>query len=234
MKKTIGIILFLFATVSLHAQQIIKSDQVADFHAVSVSGNINVELIPAAENSVDIQLYDSDIKKFKWSVSNGTLSLSLRPTSGAKARADVRVYYKGALQNISVVDARVTAMDLISHTLRISVAGGANFTADLDAQDLELEVTGNSVALVSGMAKYATLRATERSRVDTRKMDAVSVEAEAATTAELYVTANERLVANAKSGATIFYAGSPSIFKDRSTKVSSSIGSSVLNIGYKE
>lgn len=235
MKKTLSLIIFLLATISVSAQQSIKSNQIADFHSVSLSGNLNAELIRADVNSVDIELYNSDINKFKWSVNDGVLSVSLRPTIGSKARADVRIYYRGSLSDISVIDARLSATEAImSHMMRLVVSGGANVNATVDVKDLEVEVTGNSSLLMSGTAKYLTLKATERSKVDVRKMQAVSAETEAATGAEVYVNSSERLVANARIAATIFYTGNPTIFKDRSSKINTSLGSSVLSIGHKE
>lgn len=235
MKKTISLIIFLLAAATVSAQQTIKSNPISDFHAIALSGNLNVQLIHADANSIEIELYDSDINKLRWGINDGALSVSLRPTIGAKSRVDVRIYFKGPLNDISVMDARLSATEeLVAHTMRLAVSGGANVNAAVNVKDLEVEVTGNSSLLMFGMAKYLTLRATERSRVDVRKLQAVSAEAEASTGAEVYINSSERLVANARTGATIFYMGNPTIFKDRSSKISAGLGSSVLSIGHKE
>ena len=64
-----------------------------------------------------------------------------------------------------------------------------------------------------------------------REVDALSIVADAATGSEAFVKTNERLVANAKTGATIFYQGSPLIVRDRSSKLDTSVGASVINVG---
>lgn len=235
MKKTIFLIIFLLTVTSVPAQQSIKSNPISDFHAIALSGNLNVALIHADVNAIEIELYDSEINKFKWGVNNGVLSVSLRPTIGSKARADVRIYYRGALYDISVTDARLSVTEeIVAHTMRLAISGGANVNVAVDVKDMEVDVNGNSSLLMLGTAKYLTLKVTERSRVDVRKLQAVSAETEAATGAEVYVNASERLVANARTAATIFYMGNPTIFKDRSSKINTSLGSSVLSIDYKE
>lgn len=237
MKKTISLIIFLLAATSVSAQQSITSTSISDFHSVSLTGNLNVELIHADTDAIEIELYNSDINKFKWSVNNGMLSVSLRPTlgQGQKSRADVRIYYKGTPTDISVTDARLTVVDpLVAHMMRLAISGGANVNAAVDVKDLDVEVSGNSSLLISGSTKYLTLRATERSKVDTRRLQAVSAETEATMGSEVYINSSERLVANAKTAATIFYMGNPTIFKDRSSKMNMSLGSSVLSIGHKE
>lgn len=235
MKKIVFLIISLLTTASVSAQQNITSTPISDFYSISLSGNLNVELIHADADAIEIELYNSDINKFKWSVNNGILSVSLRPTMGQKSRADVRIYYKGTPTEISVTDARLTVTEaLVAHMMRLSVLGGANVNAAVDVKDLNVEVSGNSSLLMSGLAKYLTLRVTEHSKVDTRKLHTVSAETEATMGSEVYINSSERLVANAKTTATIFYTGNPTIFLDRSSRINTSMGSGVLNIGHKE
>ena len=234
MKKILFTLAILLAAGSVSAQNLIQNENLPDFTGISLSGNLNVELIPSATNAIDVQLYDSDVKKFTWNLTNnGVLSVTLRPTVGQKARADVRIYYKGTLQNISAMDAKLTAKeDVVSSLFKISLSGGANASMSVDADDVEIDATANSVLVMSGVTKYVAVRATERSKVDTRKLEAVAAEAEAVTGGEIYVFASERIVANARNASTIYYAGNPTIVKNRTSK--SSVGSGVHDIGYKE
>ncbi len=72
--------------------------------------------------------------------------------------------------------------------------------------------------VVTGKAKYLTLKAVEHSRVDTRELDSVAAEVDAAAGSEVFVSASERLLAQARSGATIYHRGNPSILKNRSAR----------------
>lgn len=233
MKKIFFLAAMALISTGVFAQQTIKSDNVANFSAVSLSGNLRVELIAADKNEVEVVLHNADITKFKWGVENGTISMSLRP-SGEKGRADVKIYYSRPLSDISISGVELSAKETIeSDILHLSAGSGAKASLDVSALDLELEATGNSAVQLSGSAKYFTLRATEKSRVNTLKMEAVSVVAETTMSSEVHVNVNERLVANAKTGSTIFYKGSPVVFKDKSSKMNTNMmGSSVLNIGH--
>lgn len=234
MKKLLVLLAMITVSASATAQNIIQNENLSDFHSVSLSGNLNVELIASTNNAIDVQLYDSDVKKFSWSINNnGVLSLVLRPTVGTKARADVRIYYKGGLQSLSVSDAKLTVNEkIVAAMFKVAVSGGGNASLILESEDVEVDATANSAVQISGTTKYLSVRATERSKVDTRGLKAVAGEAEAVTGGEIYIYASERLVATARNASTIYYAGNPTIVKDRSAKTS--MGSGVLNIGYKE
>lgn len=233
MKKTILFTLFILASAAVSAQQSIGSENVDKFRAISLNGNITTELIPADANKVDITLHDADITKFKWSVKDGTLGMNLNSGGKSQARADVKIFYADTLNLISVSGGQIRTTEPVQGVvLRVELSAGARATAEFDVIDLEFNVNGNSAAQFSGDTKYLYARATEKSKVDARNLYAESVEAEAATGAELTVNASERLVVNSKTTATIFYKGHPSIIKDRTSKMNSGLmGSSVLNIG---
>lgn len=231
MKKAILLLSAIFAVTALQAQQTIKSDGFENFRAVSLSGKINVELIPGDTNRIDVTLHETDLKRFKWSVSEGVLSANLRPTSGRDAHATIRLQYATPLREITVTGANLTTTEYVeSDMLKISVSGGASANIDVETLDLELNVTGNSMVMLKGGAKYFTMHATEKSKADSREMECVAANVDTATGAEVYVTASERLVTSAKTSSTIFYMGNPTIFKDRSPKMNV-MGSGVLNIG---
>lgn len=234
MKKILFSLALLLLAGGAIAQNSIRNENLPEFTGITLSGNMNVELIASSTNAIDVQLYESDVKRFTWSLnSNGVLSVTLRPTVGQKSRADVRIYYKATLHNVTVSDARLTAAaDIASSIFRLSVSGGGNASIAVDADDFEVEATANSAVVVSGTAKYLSVRATERSKVDTRGLKAVAAEVEAVTGAEIYVFASERIVTNARNASTIYYAGNPTIVKDRTSK--SSIGSGVHNIDPKQ
>ena len=231
MRKTLLTFLAIAFCSTLSAQQTITSENIDPFTSVTFSGNLQVTLCKSDRNSIDIKLYDADIKYFKWSVNNNELTASLRPLQIGKAHAEIIVNYSDTLRLITLNSTELTITDtLTSNILEISVNGGGKLKGVVEVADLDLQVTGNSVAELSGAAKYVMLRATEKSKADTRKMECVSMYVEAATGAEAYVNVYERIIANAKSSSTIFYLGEPSIMKDLSSKFSSTVGSSVIKI----
>lgn len=223
----------LIFAVGTFAQSLIRNENLPVFTNVSLSGNMNVELIPGAENRIEVELHDSDVKKFTWTMlDDGTLSVKLRPTVGQKSRADVRIYYKGPLYGVTVNDAKLTANHIDTSIFRLSISGAGNASIALDADDVEIEVSAKSALAATGSTKYLTMRVSEGSKVDTRGLEAVSAEIEAVTGGEVYVCATERIVTNARTASNIYYMGNPSIVKDHTSKTS--IGSGVYDISARK
>ncbi len=223
--------LLLFSmVVNASAEEVVQSLKIGDFQKITLSGNINVELIPANENAIEAKIYESLADKFRWNVNDsGTLEVSMKPTVGSNSRADVRIYYKGALHEVRTNQANVMSTHAIqANCLRVEVVGGGNAGLKIDAKDLEVDVRGNSAASFSGSAKYLTMKIIERSRVDAREMEAVSVEVSAATASEVFLKTSERIVGQTRSGATIYYAGNPTIIKNQS--VNAGFGSGMFSI----
>ncbi len=202
-----------------------------DFQAIVLTGNMNVEFIPAAENAIESQLWDTDAEKFRWAVNkNGVLSITLRPTAGNVGRADVKVFYKAMLYHITVNEARLTTtIPIESHVLEVEIADGSSSNLLLNTKDLELSIKGNSAVLLHGEAKYLTVQASERSKVDSRELISVSSQVDASMSAEVFVHATERLVAQTKSGATVYHIGAPTILKNYSHRTG--FGGGIFSIG---
>lgn len=234
MKRTLILSITLLFTVALsYGQQTISSENISEFNAISLNGNISAQLIKSDTNKIDIILTDVDINKFKWNLKSGTLNVDLNSGPRGKGHADVKIHYAGPINAISVSGGELITPEVIeSNMLRFSVNGGAKVTAKFEVMDLDANITGNSVVLLSGSAKYLTMHAGERSKVDVRPMECVSADVDASSGAEVYLFVTERLVANAKTTSTIFYKGKPSILKDKTSKMNSNVmGSGILNIG---
>lgn len=232
MKRILLTTLFALAVTAAAAQQTIKSETMSAFDVINLSGELRVELIPAERNSIEILLKDSDINRFKWGVTNTTLAVSLTQGGQSRGSADIKIYYAGPLKEITMAGGELsTGGGLKAEVLKVQLKSGAKMTAGMDVFDLELYVNSNSVAELTGKVKYLLVNATERSKANTLEMAALSAEVDAATGAEVFVNAEERLVVNAKTTATIFYRGSP-ILKDNSSRMSTGVmGSSVQRIG---
>lgn len=212
-------ILFLLATFMLAgktlAQEVIQSTQLADFHAISLSGNMSVQLIKSDQNALKIDLFESVAEKLKWGVDReGVLQIALRPTTGANSHADVRIYYRSTLQKIAISECRVATENPIeSHILLVDISGGGTANMAIKCKDLDFLSTGNSAATLSGTSKYLTIKAGQRSGVDARNLVSVSADVTATVGTEVFVNANDRLTVSAASSATVWHAGTPDILK---------------------
>lgn len=219
MKKLSLMVLCALMSVAVFAQQKIKSEELGLISAISLSGKLNVEYIPSDKNAIEIDLYNSDIKKFRWSVTDGKLDVMLRPSEGAYA--NVKIWSKSEdLTSLAMSGCEFkSSAPINTQMLTVDVSYSAKATIPFKCQDLEMSVSSSAVLSGSGETKYFELKATEKSRVDVREMEAISVEVDASTGAEVYLTALERLVAYPKTSATIFYKGNPTITKLHSSKV---------------
>lgn len=231
MKRTIFCILGLLISCVAYAQEKVTATQISDFQAIKLQGGMNVELIPAEENSLEVELWNTNAERFDWKVTkDGVLHMTLKPTVGAAARADVRIYYNGLLHEISVGESMVTAQQAVeTHILKIVASGSASVNLPIDAMDTELEVRSNSAVFLSGTSKYLDVSALERSKVDLRELISVAATVDAATKAEVFVHVTERLVARTRSGGTAYHIGAPSILKNTTYKAS--FGGGVFSIG---
>ena len=232
MKKIlVSIGAILFSAGAIFAQQTIRSDKISWFNTVALTGNMVVELIPADTSKINIELKDTDITKLEWGVTDSTLSVKLRPVNGTskKGSATVVICYQ-VLDNLRVSGAEVKTVDTVEGgVMQFDLSSGAKLTAAVNCKDMELKLSGNSVAQISGYAKYFTLRAALRSKADARELDSQSVLVQATANSEVYVNATERLVAETGTGASVFYTGNPQILR-----LSTKLGGNIHDIAGKK
>ena len=201
MKKIALMLLVLTCSLAASAQQSIVSKRLDAFRNIDLSGNLHVELIKADSAHIDVKLNGTNSNRLDWGIKNGTLSVHLRPGGEKGASGDVKIYY------VSVQGTLTQGM------IDVDMTAGAIFGADLQLKDICLKITGNSVANLTGSAKYGTLIATSKSKVNARPLTCQDVRVEATSGAEVYVKAVERIQIVANTGGAVYYQGEPEIFR---------------------
>lgn len=230
MRKIFAVVVCVLFAVEVSAQQVVKSAEIGAFSSISLSGKLQVQLIKADTNSIEITLFDSEIARLKWGVNNEELSVSLRPALNGSGRAEVKIYYK-SIGALSISGGELTSKEaIVSDLFDLKVSSGAKITAEFKCTDMGINVTGNSVALLNGYSRYLDLHASEKSKLEARALECMSAIANASTGGEVYVCAQERLEADAKTGSTIFYKGEPTILRVPTSKIMG-LGASVHSIG---
>ena len=218
MKKilTVTVLLLAVCTVS-RAQQVIRSENINTYNALEFTGKVTVEMTKAQNNNstIEITLVETDAGRLDWGVrADGTLYVRLRPNaSNSRAAAEVKLSYN-AFKSLKASGAGVVFGDVVeAGILDIEVSSGGTFSGEVDVQDVSFRVTGNSAADVKGKAKYYTLVANGRSKVDSRGLEVQDANISAASMAEVYVRAQERLQISSDTGASVFYGGEPAILR---------------------
>ena len=175
MRKYLLVMAALLAGVAAQAQQTLQSGKTAEFKAVDLSGKLVAKLVRAEEPGFEINLESTDRNRIQWGVTNGTLTVKLRPdAANSQSVAEVTIYYTD-LNAIKVNGAEIrTDSTMTAKMLNIDLMSGAKASLALDCKDLNMNITGNSIADLSGSSLYFTLRVVTRSKVDARQMDARS------------------------------------------------------------
>lgn len=212
MKKTLIFVVAILLSTSVFSQQTIQSRQVDAFRKVSLTGDLTVELIRADTAGVDIRLNNTTIDKLQWGVKDGQLSVRLRPGT-SNGTAEVKIYYT-EISELAISRANVSMRQPLQRVMfDVSLDAGATLGGRVEAKDLALKVSGNSAANLTGQVQYFTLTASGNSKVNARELECTDALVQASSSAEVYVWSRERLQLTADSGASIYYRGSPEIFR---------------------
>ncbi|MFR4024965.1 MAG: GIN domain-containing protein [Alistipes indistinctus] len=176
-----------------------------------------------------MKLNGTNSNRLDWGIRNGTLSVHLRPGGEKGASGDVKTIYYDTLSSLKISASNVSVQGTLTQgMIDVDMTAGAIFGADLQLKDICLKITGNSVANLTGSAKYGTLIATSKSKVNARPLTCQDVRVEATSGAEAYVKAvtnASRSSANT-GGAMSIDQGEPEIFRS-ATKMMGT----VINIG---
>lgn len=193
------------------AQQIIETEPLAPFTALSIDGPIRIELIPAEENRMQIMLWELDAKALNWRNKDNTLIINTRKgLVNKRAYADIKLYYR-ELNRIVMTGGEVYTKDpIICASLYLaaeSSTGKMNLLTECN--DVTVHTSGNNSVRIGGTAEYATYQAKLGSKIEAMDLSAMNVSASASGKSEIQVRANEILDARAVTGANIFFIGEP-------------------------
>ena len=227
MKKMFVTVACALLSLAAFAQQSVKSDEGKPlvFSKAEFVGNLTVRMIRSDTARIEIKQSQSESNRLDWGVKDGNLFVKLKPGMNGKASSAEVVLYYDSLQALKASAANVAGEGTVcGEVLSVDLAAGATLGMDVATTDLYMKVAGNSAADITGTTKYYTLFATSKAKVDSRTLEAMDVRVEAASGAEAYVCATERLQMTSDTGAAIFYRGAPSIVRS-SAKMMGTINS---------
>ncbi len=214
MKNLLCSAVFLLSIFVAAAQDTIIAKNLQPFGTISLDGGIwgSIQQIPeSAPASLSICLNGNNADQVKWSIKDSVLSIRFSGTSRSNL-PHVTIHYH-QVGTLKLDAASVHFSDSLGTSLlSFLLQGGAKLTADVSCDDLVLDVQGKSSALLRGETRYLTIKA-RNSAVDTRELNAVSTTLEASAISEAFVYGSERLVLEARDGASIFYRGNPAILR---------------------
>jgi hypothetical protein len=239
MKKASLLLLTIIMGLAVFAQDKVYNDanaekrSVSGFHAVSVSGGIDLFLTQGNEEAVAVSASEKEYRdKIKTVVENGVLKISYETNwynwswrTNRKLKAYVSVKNLDGLTASGGSDVKVEGT-LSAAKLNIDLSGGSDFKGAVSVTDLGIDKSGGSDLDISGRATNVKIDASGGSDVNAYGLTTDNCYAECSGGSDVTITVNKELEADASGGSDIHYKGSAVI-----KKKSSSGGSSVSKRG---
>lgn len=195
-----------------------RSEWLPSFSAVVVDGPVDITFVKAPDTEAPRIVYDtkgSYTTKFQAEVRDKVLYIREKADSRRPERTRVTLSYN-ELTSLSVTDADAKFPEVLAaQMLDLVVGARAKLTARIEAADLDLNLSGESMANLTGSVRYLTLFASTGS-VNATGLECVSAQINAQSKADVHLSVSERLVAKTTTGATVRYKGSPSIVRTSS------------------
>ena len=203
--------------------------KVSSFSAIEVSGAIDLYLSQGTEEGVAVSAANDEAKShIKAEVTNGTLHIffegkgwNWKSWGNTKSKAYVtfkilkRIEANGAC-NVIVVE------PIILNDLKIDCSGASDFKGQVTIANLVITASGASNIRINGIAEKASIEASGASNIKAYDLQTDVCKAEASGAANIRISVNKELKAQASGGATLYYKGNGNI-----TDVSSSGGATI-------
>ena len=231
MKKLFSLFVVTALIINASAQKTIKDANadkrnVSGFHAIEVSGGIDLYLTQGDEAVAVSAAKDEYRDKIVTEVKNGVLKIwfdwktSVRVDWGNhKLKAYVSARNLDRLEGSGGSDIEIDGL-LKASKLDLEISGGSDFDGKIESDELNIQASGGSDVSISGKAARLTIDASGGS--DFKGYDLVSdiCNVEASGGSDVHVTVNKELSANASGGSDVFYKGS-GLIRDIKTSGSS-------------
>lgn len=211
--------------------QQVGSDKLLNFRKVSLSGKMKVTLRPVEgqdKTSVMADLTTAEAERFEYKVADGTLTVKIKsPKKGEPETTPAVEICYAELAALDISSSEVVLDGAWSGgAVDLSVSNAGRLTGNIELKDIDISMSEKSLVTLEGRAKYVNASVSTTSRLDMRKTENVDFTVRAATNAEVYLLAGERIVARAATNASVMYKGRPDILRDKN-----SMGGKVSNIG---
>ena len=219
MKKIFGLLLILGLITSASAQKTIRdanaqTRNVSAFHAIEVSGGIDLYLSQGEEAVAVSAAKDEYRDKIITEVKNGVLKIwfdwknNLRiDWSNRKLKAYVSFKNLDALQASGGSDVDVDGA-IRTAKLDLQISGGSDFDGRIESDELKVSASGGSDVKISGRTARLTIDASGGSDFGSYEFAADICNIEASGGSDVHVTVNKELSANASGGSDVYYKGS--------------------------
>jgi len=182
-----------------------------DFKKVSVSNAIDVVIEQSDKTEIIVEADDNLQKEIKTTVENGTLVISCEFTSFhnvTKKKVIVKMPVIDALEASSA--STITSTNVIQSTnIKLDASSAATMNVKIESDEISLDTDSAGSITIEGKALKVKSSASSAANIEAEKLLANEIEADADSGASINISPIVSLKANANSGGSINYKGSP-------------------------
>jgi hypothetical protein len=214
--KTLRIFSVLFilgiaATVVL-AQEKTEVRNLTGFDAIDVSAGIRVELTYGEKEFVEVTTDQDYIDQVITEVNGSELNIYIKSNNwnswNKKVLVKVTVTKINSIKSSS--GSSIVSQNLIeSENLKMNTSSGASLKIAFKAPNAKCEASSGATAKLKGVAKYFNADASSGSSIHAEEVKAIKVDVSTSSGASISIHAEEEIKADASSGGSIKYSGSP-------------------------
>ena len=200
----------------LASAQTTITKKLGEFTTIKVFNGINLELVKSTENKIIIT--GQKAEKVTVKNKNNTLKVALKfPETTADGKVRITVYYESILQVIDANEgATVTGKGITQSQVEIKAQEGAFINMVVNVKHLKVKSTSGAVIKLSGATKNQTVEANLGGMYHGYKLKVSDLNyVRAGSGSKVEVQSGETLDAKVSFGGSIFYKGTPEVFKDK-------------------
>lgn len=219
MQKILSVLVLTALITTVSAQKNIndanaQKRNVSGFHAIEVSGGIDLYLSPGDEAVAVSASKDEYRDKIITEVKNGVLKIWIDWKSNIRidwSNRKLKAYV--SFKNLDGLDASGGSDVIVEGTIKttklvMEISGGSDFKGKVESDDLKIHASGGSDVNISGKAAKLIIDASGGSDFSGYDFAADICNVEASGGSDVHVTVNKELTANASGGSDVFYKGS--------------------------
>jgi hypothetical protein len=203
---------------------LVEKRSVSGFHAISVSGGIDLYL---SQGNESVAVSASEVKyrdRIKTEVKDGVLTIWYEHASnitiewGNERKMRAYVSFKN-LDNLKASGGSDVDVDgaIKVGNLGIRISGGSDFHGKVEVEDLKVDASGGSDIHISGIAKKLNISSAGGSDFKGYDLATDVCELSASGGSDVYITMKKELSADASGGSDVYYKGDPAVRDKRSS-----------------
>jgi hypothetical protein len=222
MKKILTSLLFASFGLAVIGQKTVKDPNaekrnVSGFHAIEVSGGIDLYLSQGQETVV-VSAVESEYRdKIKTEVNDGVLKIWYEHKSNlAFERGDKKLKAYVSFKELDALRASGGSDIYVDGTISVSklslrISGGSDFDGKVNVNEMKVESSGGSDVKVSGTTKNLRINASGGSDFKGYELITENCTVDASGGSDVYITVNKELDVNSSGGSDVFYKGNGAI-----------------------